>query len=43
MLISILPKDMQVAALQQVDMKEDSADEIVREQVFKEGEDGDQQ
>ena len=35
LLISILPKDMQVAALQQVDMKEDSADEIVREQVFK--------
>ena len=34
LLISMLPKDMQVAALQQVDMKEDSEDETVRESVL---------
>ena len=32
----MLPKDMQVSALQQVDMKQDSQDEAVREEVFKE-------
>ena len=35
MLISMLPKDMQVSALQQVDMKEDSEEEVLREGVFK--------
>jgi hypothetical protein len=34
LLISMLPKDMQVAALQQVDMKDDSEDETVREGVL---------
>ena len=35
LLISMLPKDMQVAALQQVDMKDDTEDEGLREGVFK--------
>ena len=35
LLISMLPKDMQVSALQQVDMKDDSEDETIRNDVFK--------
>jgi hypothetical protein len=35
LLISMLPKDMQVSALQQVDMKDDTEDEVLREGVFK--------
>ena len=31
----MLPKDMQVSALQQVDMKDDTEDEELREGVFK--------
>lgn len=35
LLISMLPKDMQISALQQVDLKDDSEEETVRESVFK--------
>ena len=35
LLISMLPKDMQVSALQQVGMKDDTEDEVLREGVFK--------
>ena len=35
LLISMLPKDMQVSALQQVDMKDDTEDEGLHEGVFK--------
>ena len=35
LLIAMLPKDMQISALQQVDLKDDSEEESVRENVFK--------